>query len=252
MTTELKLGKTPARPDAVKLKLSNYLTGTLPKAPRKFGHTNLIGDWQMLGNDRYGDCVFAGAAHETLLWNAQGGHPVTFSDQSVLSDYSAVTGFNPNNPNTDQGTDMQAAASYRRKTGVVDANGNRHVVTAYLSIEAGNVHQHQIAAYLFGAVGIGISFPKSAMAQFNAGKAWSVVPGSPIEGGHYIPLVARNNGFICVTWGRTQRMTDVFFKKYNDESIAYVSLESLSNGKTLEGFDSATLIDDLAQITSVV
>ena len=86
-----KLGKKPARPGAVKFKLAN--------------------------------CVWAGAAHETMLWNKEAARTITFNDQSVLKDYSAVTGFNPNDPNTDQGTDMQVAASYRRKTGVHDAAG---------------------------------------------------------------------------------------------------------------------------------
>ncbi len=248
----MKLGKLSARPDAVKLRLADYLTGPLPTPPRTFGHQAIISSWQMLGNDRYGDCVFAGAAHETMLWNAEASKVVPFTDQSVLSDYSAVTGFNPTDPSTDNGTDMQVAASYRRKTGVIDASGNRHQVAAYLAIEAGNVHQHQLAAYLFGAVGIGFRFPASAMSQFHAGKAWSYVPGSPIEGGHYVPLVGRTaRGFTCVTWGKTQRMTDCFFKRFNDESVAYVTAESLTNGRTLEGFDLATLQADLARVTSV-
>jgi hypothetical protein len=132
----LKLGKKPARPGAVKFKLANYLEKLkLPTPPKVFGHEGLIGaNWEMLGNDQYGDCVWAGAAHETMLWNKEAARTVTFNNQSVLKDYSAVTGFNPNDPNTDQGTDMQVAASYRRKTGVRDAAGKRHKVIAYLAL----------------------------------------------------------------------------------------------------------------------
>ena len=54
-------------------------------------------------------------AHETMLWNKEAARTVTLNNESVLKDYSAVTGFNPNDPNTDQGTDMQVAA--RRNTG---------------------------------------------------------------------------------------------------------------------------------------
>ena len=58
-----KLGKVPARPDAVKLKFSSYInTNQLPTPPASFGHENLIQSWGMLGNDQYGDCVWAGAA----------------------------------------------------------------------------------------------------------------------------------------------------------------------------------------------
>lgn len=247
----MKLGKLPARKDAVKLKLRDYLdTTVLPKPPKDFGHEDLVpGPWQMLGNDAYGDCVLAGAAHETMLWNAEAGATVPFDDASVLKNYSAITGFNPNDPSSDQGTDMQAAASYRRKTGIIDAKGKRHQVAAYLAITPGDVQEHLIALYLFGAVGIGIRFPGYAMDQFNAGKPWTRRLLYKIEGGHYICCVARRNGrFTAVTWGREQQMTDAFFKKFNDESIAYVSLEALKDGKSLEGFNSQQLLADLGAL----
>lgn len=246
----MKLGKKPARQGAMKFKLANYIDlSALPKPPKTFGHEGLIGsDWSMLGNDQYGDCVWAGAAHETMLWNKTAGRTVTFDDKAVLSDYSAVTHFNPSDPNSDQGTDMVEAASYRRKTGIADAQGNRHQVAAYLSIKPGSLTEHYIAMYLFGAVGIGIEFPASAMDQFNKGKNWSVVSGSRVEGGHYIPLVAKRTNLECVTWGKIQKMTLGFFRKYNDESVAYVSEEALTNNKSPEGFDSAQLQADLAKL----
>src|SRR5947209_12015282 len=171
---QLKLGKTAARPMAMRFKLADYVDKkALPKPPKQFGHEALIpATWGMFGNDAWGDCVWAGAAHETMLWNAEAGRKVAFTDKCVLSDYSAVTGFNPKKPSTDQGTDMVVAASYRRKTGIVDASGKRHQVAAYLSIRPGDIAEHALAMWLFGAVGIGIEFPASAMDQFNAGKPW--------------------------------------------------------------------------------
>lgn len=243
----LRLGKTPARPGAVKFRLSKYLDKTvLPKPPKEFGHETLVSNYGTLGNDQWGDCVLAGGDHETMLWNAVAKHPVKFTDKNALADYSAITGFNPNDPNSDQGTDMQVAASYRRKTGLIDASGKRHKVAAYLAITAGDVTELKTAMYLFGAVGVGIEFPASAMDQFNAGKPWSVVSRSPIEGGHYIPGCAYRGGqIVVVTWGKLQRMTEGFYKKYCDESVAYVSEEMLTSGKSPEGFDLAALLADL-------
>jgi hypothetical protein len=80
----------------------------------------------LLGNDRYGDCVFAGAAHETMMLAREAGNAVWFSDAGVPADYAAMTGFDLRNPQTDQGTGIQAAADYRRKTGIADACGKRH------------------------------------------------------------------------------------------------------------------------------
>ena len=248
----MKLGKLPARPGAVKLALADYLdTTTLPKPPTNIGHENLVASWGMLGNDQYGDCVWAGAGHETFLWNREGNHTLPqITTSTVLSDYTAVTGFNPNDPSTDNGTDMQVAASYRRKTGLLDAMGNRHKVGAYLALRTGDWNQHLQALYIFGAVGIGIKFPASAMDQFNKGLYWSLVKKSPIEGGHYVPLVAkRGTHLVCVTWGQLQNMTRAFFDYYNDESIVYLSPEMLNGqGVTPEGFNLAQLQADLAAI----
>jgi hypothetical protein len=250
MSNNFKLGKTPARNNSVLLKMRDYVTRSkLPNPPTNFGHENLIGsNWQTLGNTSYGDCVWAGAGHETMMWNKEANTDVQFTDESVLSDYSAVTGFNPNDSSTDCGTDVQVAANYRKNTGVLDANGKRHKVAAYLAITPGNLDEHFVAMYLFGAVGIGVEFPESAMQQFQSGQPWDVVKGSEIAGGHYLPLVARRNNILCVSWGKLQSMTPKFLNYYEDEAVAYVSLETLNAGKTLEGFNADQLIADLAQL----
>src|SRR5690349_9390610 len=129
----MKLGKLPARKDAVQFKLSTFTDlSKLPTPPASHGHQDELVSWGMLANDQVGDCVLAGADHETMLWNKLAGRTVQFTDTTALRDYSAITGYNPDDPSTDQGTDMQVAASYRRKTGVVDVHGTRHKVAAYL------------------------------------------------------------------------------------------------------------------------
>jgi len=248
------LGKRPARAGAIQMKLGRYLTSSLPKPPdpRNFGHANAIGTngWGMLGNDQYGDCVWAGAAHEHMLMAALSHSAVTFTDKGVLAAYSAVTGFDPRDPSTDQGTDMQQAASYRRKTGIKDSKGHVHKVSAYLEVSKHSLDQVADAAFLFGAVGIGILFPDSAMDQFNRGQPWDVVKHDKApEGGHYIPCVGFEGGnLVCVSWGRKQLMTPAFLAKYCDEAVAYVNPEYLVAGKTPEGFDATQLTADLAQL----
>lgn len=246
-----KLGKLPARPDSVKLKLRDYLGPVAP--PAKYSHTALeTAPWQMLGNDQYGDCVWAGAGHETMLWNAEAKKMILITEQDALSDYSTVTGFKPNDPNTDQGTDMQKAASYRQKTGIVDNQNKRHKVGAYLSISLGSVPEFKTAMYLFGTIGLGIQFPSSAMAQFNAGKNWIVVSKSSIEGGHYVPLVGYDNTYVyLVTWGKLIKASWGFVKKYADEAIVYLSEEMLTGNVSLEGFNLTQLQKDLSQLQGV-
>jgi hypothetical protein len=248
----MKLGKKPARAGAVRLKLSSYTNAAaLPPLPACFGHDGNIGAdaWGMLANDRYGDCVFAGAAHETMLLVGEAGGIATFTDTNVLADYAAVTGFDPAKPETDQGTDMQEAAAYRRNTGIVDAHGDRHKIAAYLALEPGNLQHLFLATYLFGAVGIGLQLPASALLQTAQGLAWDVVANATIDGGHYVPLVGRQaDGLHVVSWGAIQRMTEAFLKQYCDEAVAYVSQECLLDQKSPEGFAYDDLISDLAAL----
>ena len=248
-----KLGKKPARPGAVRFKLASYTNAAaLPPVPATFGHDAAIGvrDWGMFANDRYGDCVFAGAAHETMLLAREAGAVVAFTDADVLSDYAAVTGFDPAKPETDQGTDVQQAAEYRRTTEIADAHGSRHRIAAYLALEPGNVEHLYQATYLFGAAGIGLQLPATAVAQTRQGQAWDVVAGATIDGGHYVPLVGRQAaGLHVVSWGMVQVMTEKFLKRYCDEAVAYVSQECLvKNQKSPEGFSYADLISDLAAL----
>lgn len=248
----MKLGKLPARPDAVQLKFAAYMTGDLPSPPASFGHDSLVKSYPMFGNDQYGDCVWAGAGHEGQIWSAEGGVPAKFGVGALLDAYSAVTGFDRNDPSTDQGTDMQAAASYRRKTGILDVNQKRHKVTAYIALTPGDLHQLYAATWLFGAVGVGIEFPAFAMDQFNARKTWDVQKvNAKIDGGHYIPSVGHHNGLISViTWGRKISMTEAFYRKYCDEAIAYLSPDIFTLGKSLEGFNLAALQADLKAVTA--
>jgi hypothetical protein len=244
---QLKLGKQEAKRLKTDFQFKDFAESIqLPKAPSRFGHGNTYTDWRMLGNDRYGDCVWAGAAHEHMLLNKVVHRlDVPFTDDSVLGDYSAVTGFDPSDPNTDQGTNVHDALSYRRKTGIADANGTRHQIGAYVSLDPKNWEHLEQAAYIFGAVGIGIQFPDSAMKQFAKGEPWAPVDGAKIEGGHYVPVVGSLHSATeatAITWGKRQVFTVAFYEQYNDEAWVYITPDELrTNGTGLHGFDMEKL-----------
>lgn len=249
--TELKLGKKAARRKATDLHFLDYRTSAEVKVPRTFGHETIVPNWGMLGNDRVGDCVWAGSDHEVMLWNKEAGVEVNFTDQNTLSDYSAVTGYNPNDPNSDQGTDVHQALDYRRATGTVDEAGKRHKIAAYVSITPGHWEHVLEATYLFSVVGIGFEVPSYAMQQFDEGKSWHLMRGKPsIEGGHYVPVVGRSHeGLLVVTWGRVQVMTKGFFERFCDEAYGILSPEMFKNGESLDGFDFEHLSADLNKLS---
>ena len=235
---ELKLGKLPATPDDRDLLFARYAKpANLPKPPAHFGHETLFPPkgWGMLGNDEWGDCAFAGPAHETMLLTKEGGHPVQFTTADVLSDYSAVTGFKasagaPDHNPTDNGASVRDVLGYRRTKGMLDSAGNRHKIGAYLALDKTDLAEIYQAMYLFQVVGIGFAFPDSAMSQFNEGKPWDVVPGATVNGGHYVCAFAKRTNIEVVTWGALQQMTERFFKTYCDEAWTYVSTSSSVTG----------------------
>ncbi|WP_088187524.1 hypothetical protein [Desulfosporosinus sp. FKA] len=249
-----KLGKKPYVKSHKDFLYKNYRNPALPAVPSSFGHQNLVSVWGMLGNDTVGDCVIAGADHAVMLWSAEGsGTPAQFTAQNALSDYSAITGYNPNNPNSDQGTVIRDALDYHRNTGMIDATGKRHKIGAYLSLDITNFSEVLEAAYLFGVVKIGIQLPSSATSQFTQSLPWTVVEGSAIEGGHDVEIVGYDGSWIyVVTWGKVQKMSVEFFQKYCDEAWVALSTEILNgNGLSPEGFNLAQLQADLDALPNV-
>lgn len=256
--TTLKLGKQPATEDSRDLMFARYVDATkLPTPPSQFGHESLFGakEWGMLGNDQWGDCAWAGPAHETMLLNKTAGRDVTFTTEDVLSDYSKGTGFDPKagppgeNP-TDKGSNVRQVLGYRRKTGIVDSKSERHKIGAFVKLRPKDLEHVYQALYIFGVVGIGIEFPQFAMEQFNRGEPWDVVPHpAPPEGGHYVCCVGKRQNIDVVTWGALQQMTVPFFEKYCDEAWTYISAEALNDdGHNIEGFDLEQLRKDLSAL----
>lgn len=247
---ELRLGKLPAVFDKRDFRLKKYLTAPkLYTRPPAFGHEMMIDDWGMLGNDRAGCCVFSGSDHEHMIWCAEGGKKVEFTTQNTLDDYSAVTGYNPNDPNTDNGTMVRDAYRYRRDVGLIDAQGNRHKIDAYVALDPGDTEDLLNAIWLFGTCGLGLAMPSYALKQFERGNAWEAAYcNGTIVGGHYVNAVAYRKQIYVVTWGRLQPMTLKFYKRYCDEAYCMLSSEMFASGRTLEGFDYEQLQADLISL----
>ena len=93
-----------------------------------------------------------------------------------------------------------------------------------------------------------MQLPDSAQQQFNVGgqSTWSVVNGSPIDGGHCIVGVGFNaEGVQIVTWGQVVTATWAWIAKYVDEAYAIVSNQYVEHGGGPK-LDLAALKADLA------
>jgi hypothetical protein len=248
----LKLGKLPARPDAVKMKFCRYVKPhELPTPPEDFGHYGMVDPgWQMLVNDQLGCCVISGGEHEEMIWHKEAGTAVRFSDEVTVANYSAVGGYD-GNPDTDNGCDMELAARWRRRHGLIDADGQAHKIVAYTALTPGNLSELALGAFLYGAVGMGVIVTEAQMDQFAEGQPWDYVSNSKEIGGHYVPVVGRKGGlYYVVTWGKLHPVTPRFIVEQCDEAIASFSQHMMAKNVSMEGFNDQLLIGDLVAITA--
>lgn len=255
-----KLGKCPVSHDARDIRFGAIKAGAavvLPHPPANFGHGLIYrdgdgpSDWQMNGNgpddtvspgfQGASDCVFAAFAHITREANKIAGRTIHITGKESIGDYSACTGYVLGDDTTDQGTDMRAGMKYWQKTGILDTNGNRHKIAAYVSIDPTNLTELWEACYLFSAVAIGFEFQQAQDDQFTSG-TWDYDPNSPIVGGHCVPAFGRNHGRIgVVSWADHLWFTQNAYQHLNDETWAFVYPDELRNGKTERGMDLSAL-----------
>jgi hypothetical protein len=180
--------------------------------------------WGMDDNDRLGCCTVADVDHEIKSMDDYAGS-LTFpqTTNAEIDTVYELFGYNPADPATDQGAEMQAVRAAWRKTGFV-FGGIRDQIALFAELDVADVGLIQTALREFGAIGLGINCPKSAEDQFDAGKDWVAVnPDGGIVGGHAIALVGFDTNWLYVlTWGRVQRMSYSFWARYGEE--VWVSL----------------------------
>ena len=246
------LGKKPHVPGAVSWRYGDLFDRKkLQQPPLVFGHIWNGTEVPILGNHTCGDCVWATQAH--LLQAMQRGvkrSESRFSDDSVIADYSAATGYVPGDDSTDHGTLMADAATYWRKTGIADANGKRNQITAYVDVRLG-IDELMQAAFDFGGIAIGVQLPASAMQQFTDGKPFTYDRRSKILGGHAIALVGRNShgDAVLATWDGITAASMTWLEAYMDEAVAYINLDYLdARGVNPRGFDRTELEKRLAAL----
>jgi hypothetical protein len=113
----LRLGRCAPRRDPRTLKLARYIP-KLPGHPPAKNWGISVPAWGMMANDVLGDCTCASAGHIIMLHTAARGAPVKVADEDVIAAYSAIGGYKPGDPSTDNGAVELDALNYWRKTGI--------------------------------------------------------------------------------------------------------------------------------------
>lgn len=257
---DLHLGKRPARPpssDHVAMRdlLKLVPSGTLPRIPAHFGTGLDFGyaGWRMLGNgpdntvfegfQGCGDCDWAATAHVLMQASHNAGRPVPpFSGKTVVAQYSAYSGYDPQTGENDTGTDMQQSITWCQTTGFHDDNDVVYRLGQSISLTPGDLRELWAATYLFEDAKIGVNLQTAQMDQFDAGPrpVWDYVAGSPVEGGHAIPTMG-NNGLI--SWAERVGFTQAFIEHQMDEGYCFLLPERYNavTGETREDLTDADL-----------
>ena len=235
-----KMGKlAPQFPVGLK-ELPSYATQPLPPAPASVDWSKNVSAWPMDGNDQYGDCTMAAAAHLIQSWNAETAESLPVpAEQDVVALYLKLTG------GKDSGLVESRVLKHWKSSGLW-----ANKIVGYAPVNVHNLDSLKQAIAYFGGVYVGIQVPANAQDQFRAGLPWTLDPGwqqQQIEGGHAVPLLGYDDQYLyAITWGAVQPMAWDWWSTYSDEAWVVLSEEFSRAGK-VDGIDVATLQADIAQ-----
>src|ERR1019366_7098208 len=192
MFSGMKLGKLAARRDPRTLKMSRYLTPKLAPAPHEFSLTAKLSHLGMMVNDRLGDCTIATVGHMIQTWTANVGSQIIIPDADIVTMYEAACGYNPADPNTDQGGIELDVLNFWRKNPV-----DNNPLQAYAYLAPHQTEEIRQSIYYFGGAYLGIQLPLTAQNQ----QVWTVTSltgdGAPgTWGGHAVPIVAYDQHYV--------------------------------------------------------
>lgn len=262
-----KLGKLPARKDKRTFLMRNMVPFDAPDPPAAFDLQAKVSEWGMCLNDQLGCCTCATVAHMTLQMTTYAKLiPTRVPDDCVLRLYSAVTGYNPENPNTDQGANILDVLNYWRNRGIpakktlfglFNISSTTHQILGYAAVDIKNQTEVKQALTVFGGLYIGVELP----IYIQDADAWAMpaesvsaddrVPGS--WGGHAINVVGYNEtGVQVVTWGKTLWMSWDFWNTYVDEAYVVMTNDFFTDAtsKTPTGYIMSQLAHDLRLLAS--
>jgi hypothetical protein len=256
-----KLGRKRPVARGPRFALKNYLTRSLPAPPATCDYTKPAAAAlkEMYDNDTLGDCVIAGMAHVVgVMTGNSGTKPLIYTNKEIIGLYSAIGGYVPGDPSTDQGCDEVTALNYWENNGALPphttSKTGAHKIAGWMAVDATNQEECRIALWLFENLYFGLELPDAWInpTPSASGFTWDTA-GAPVpDNGHCVVGVGYTAAGITIdTWGMTGLMTNAAVAKYCVESAGgdlytVVSMDAINNvsKKAPTGFDWSQLIAD--------
>jgi hypothetical protein len=247
-----KFGRRPPK-RSPSIMFADIRTAVVPEHPASEDYLSSFKNWQMLGNDTYGDCVAVTWANmRRMLTGALTGTEYYPTIDQVYQVYRLQNpNFvpNPSNPVEDNGMDIQTLLEYLNKYGGPDGVP----VVAFASVDYKNLDEVKAALAIFGGLWLGINVQAENQSEFKQGQPWDYVQGSPIVGGHsilsggYFGQTTDDVRFI--TWAQETGFTDNFWANSVEELWAVIWPEHLGTKEFMAGVDLNKLATDYQAIT---
>ena len=240
-----------------RLALKNYLLESLPAPPASVNYQHKAAKTlhRVYLNDTLGDCVIAGMAHLTGVLTANAGDQFFYSPEQIVALYSAIGGYVPGNPATDNGCDELTALNYWLQNG---APAGSHAIKGYLAVDPSNVTELQTAIWLFENLFFALDLPDAWVNPFPSsnGFTWDVAGAPDPSNGHcVIGCGYQADGIVISTWDMTGLMTNKAVAQYcagTADGALYTILSAdliaAATNKAPNGFDFAQLAADFKAI----
>jgi hypothetical protein len=233
--------------------LGNYLLRDLPAPPATcdYSTTATKALSQMYLNNTLGDCVIAGIGHVVGVLTGGAGQQFLYTDQEITQLYSAIGGYVPGHPNTDNGCDEQTALNYWQHNG---APAGSHQIAGWMSVNGADPVEYRTALWLFENLYFGLELPDKWLnpEPTAPGFTWDVAGPPDQNNGHCIIGVGYTaKGVKICTWGMLGLLTDAAIAKYatkagEGELYAVLSQDAINRAATKapNGFDWSQLVAD--------
>lgn len=243
----LRFGKLPPKSDYRTLRLKSYLGPVLAPPPvacdalervrARLDRRDLANLFPMNGNELYGDCAVAAAAHALTVWNGLLGATRIVAEPTVEKLYLHLAN------GIDAGLAALDVLNHWRKSGI---DGER--IRAFATLDVHDHDQVKQAITLFGGVYLGFVVQADCVADFNARRPWT--PGPRLGHGHVVFATGYDDvGVTVLTWGSTQKASWAWWDDCVDEAYALLPATA-KKADFAPGFDFDQLLADLGRVAS--
>jgi hypothetical protein len=207
-------------------------------------------------NDTLGDCVIAAIAHAVGVATGNAGSTRVFTDQEIIALYTAIGGYNPSDPSTDQGCDELTALAYWQQNGA-PIGGDK--IAGYVAVDPTNEAEVNAAIWLFENLMLCAELPDSWTQVSGSGFVWDCDTPNPNNGHAFMSASYDSVGPGIETWGLSgsilrAAMSSNITTAAGGSCYAVLMSDSImkASGKAPNGFDWEQLCADFDAIGGAV